>query len=725
MNKIHHKFFLERNATLLKYLFSYFVLLSILIVGFFFAVRGQFKNIYSAQLGKQTRERLQLVQEQLRNDITSIDQIHAHLISDIDLSLSRYKNDDWNHYMAGRRINEYSISNSFISDIIYIDRINNHILSSGKYVCLIQDDYYLNVDNILVKLPLDIYGHTGSNRFVYLDENNVNQLLYFPAVDSQKFDLFYIINIKELQNMLKTAMSDGIVSICLSDADQKILAGVEPDRLTPYLDFTLNPGVNQIDSSHETAYSISVHSTIRLTALVSKNVILRYVDAAFRSIYLILILTGSAGLILIAWAMKLTYWPLHKLKQKVVDASETKGDYVDQINQAFTSALTENQILQGKIENYRIVIQQSILDSIASDSTGDASVNVEDIDQLFNMEPGSFLYAVKIAGENAAPPIQTFQQFLEENLPQESFCITLEKAPDYVVFLIYYGGHDQYKDEVLRLLFHDLHEQNGIYIAVSNGASSPLEISSLYENAILASSYWEEFPVVAFGDITQIPTDKLSCSYPYHQLDHLTQLLQEQKFDDARIQIDELLSSLDANPLPAFFIRCMLIDILTMYVNVMNRSNVKFKTYHDIYFETLYFCRSFSYDEKKEDIRKNICRLIDIFESEVSNTAIPAEQIREIMIQKYTSPDFSISMLADEFHVSIAYMSYLFKKKFNQNFIDYLWELRLEKAKELLKTTDTPIDSISTAVGYLNTSSFRRKFKQTMGITPSQYRGQT
>ena len=67
-------------------------------------------------------------------------------------------------------------------------------------------------------------------------------------------------------------------------------------------------------------------------------------------------------------------------------------------------------------------------------------------------------------------------------------------------------------------------------------------------------------------------------------------------------------------------------------------------------------------------------------------------------------------------------MSYLFKKEIGENFSDYVRALRLEKARALLLTTDMAIDDISLAVGYANTSSFRRKFKQTAGMTPSKPR---
>ena len=112
-----------------------------------------------------------------------------------------------------------------------------------------------------------------------------------------------------------------------------------------------------------------------------------------------------------------------------------------------------------------------------------------------------------------------------------------------------------------------------------------------------------------------------------------------------------------------------------------------------------------------------------MFQSEAESQFINAAQIQQLVEECYTSTEFSISYLADIFHVSITYMSFLFKKEMGENFSDYVWALRLEKAKKLLLTTDMPIDDISLAVGYLNASSFRRKFKQTTGMTPSQMRG--
>ena len=67
-------------------------------------------------------------------------------------------------------------------------------------------------------------------------------------------------------------------------------------------------------------------------------------------------------------------------------------------------------------------------------------------------------------------------------------------------------------------------------------------------------------------------------------------------------------------------------------------------------------------------------------------------------------------------------MSYLCKKYFHENFSDYLWNMRMERAKFLLRNTQDSVEDICVAVGYENVSSFRRKFKKELGLTPSQYR---
>lgn len=54
--------------------------------------------------------------------------------------------------------------------------------------------------------------------------------------------------------------------------------------------------------------------------------------------------------------------------------------------------------------------------------------------------------------------------------------------------------------------------------------------------------------------------------------------------------------------------------------------------------------------------------------------------------------------------------------------LDYVQALRIEEAKQILETTDDPVDMIAPQVGYEDPTSFRRLFKRFTGVTPNRYR---
>jgi transcriptional regulator GlxA family with amidase domain len=54
--------------------------------------------------------------------------------------------------------------------------------------------------------------------------------------------------------------------------------------------------------------------------------------------------------------------------------------------------------------------------------------------------------------------------------------------------------------------------------------------------------------------------------------------------------------------------------------------------------------------------------------------------------------------------------------------LDYIQALRLEEAKQMLETSDLPVEAIANEVGYEETSFFGRLFRRDVGLTPAQYR---
>ena len=91
-------------------------------------------------------------------------------------------------------------------------------------------------------------------------------------------------------------------------------------------------------------------------------------------------------------------------------------------------------------------------------------------------------------------------------------------------------------------------------------------------------------------------------------------------------------------------------------------------------------------------------------------------------LQEHLAEEISLSVLAEEFHLSAQYISQLFKSEIGVNFLAYLTNIRMEKAKKLLLTTALSIADISAQCGYGDYRVFTKVFKKSEGITPSQYR---
>ncbi|MFC5404388.1 helix-turn-helix domain-containing protein [Cohnella soli] len=94
-------------------------------------------------------------------------------------------------------------------------------------------------------------------------------------------------------------------------------------------------------------------------------------------------------------------------------------------------------------------------------------------------------------------------------------------------------------------------------------------------------------------------------------------------------------------------------------------------------------------------------------------------------IDEHYAGDLSLDILASKLNITGTYLSTYFKKKQGVNFVDYLNDVRIGKAKELLTGTDLQIQEVAVRTGYLNANSFIRTFKKITGMSPGEYRKNT
>lgn len=81
----------------------------------------------------------------------------------------------------------------------------------------------------------------------------------------------------------------------------------------------------------------------------------------------------------------------------------------------------------------------------------------------------------------------------------------------------------------------------------------------------------------------------------------------------------------------------------------------------------------------------------------------------------------SLKRVSEELHLNASYISQLIKNETGLNYTQYITELRIEKAKELLTNTKLSLAEISEAVGFNDYFYFIKKFKREVGVTPGKF----
>jgi AraC-like DNA-binding protein/FixJ family two-component response regulator len=91
-------------------------------------------------------------------------------------------------------------------------------------------------------------------------------------------------------------------------------------------------------------------------------------------------------------------------------------------------------------------------------------------------------------------------------------------------------------------------------------------------------------------------------------------------------------------------------------------------------------------------------------------------------IQTHFADNITLAGIADKLSIHPVWLSQLFKRECGINFIDYLAEVRIENAKQLLRHSELKIYEIVRAVGYVDVQHFGQLFKKKTGLSPKEFR---
>ncbi len=109
---------------------------------------------------------------------------------------------------------------------------------------------------------------------------------------------------------------------------------------------------------------------------------------------------------------------------------------------------------------------------------------------------------------------------------------------------------------------------------------------------------------------------------------------------------------------------------------------------------------------------------------EEENVPVPDRMIDQVIgeIRNHYTEDIQLTTLASKYAVSTGRLSTMIKEQLQMNFSDYVAQLRIQRAKELLRDDSMSIQEIAEIVGYNDYFYFTKVFKKVQGISPSKYR---
>lgn len=130
-----------------------------------------------------------------------------------------------------------------------------------------------------------------------------------------------------------------------------------------------------------------------------------------------------------------------------------------------------------------------------------------------------------------------------------------------------------------------------------------------------------------------------------------------------------------------------------------------------------------------QDYRQLKSEVEGLLNKQIATTAAHQERLEPDVVQQikqyiiaHSQEDISLEMIAKRVGLSPFYISKVFKEQLGINYIDFLTECRIEKAKALMSDPELSLKEITFEVGYNDPNYFSKVFKKSCGIAPTDYR---
>lgn len=563
-----------------------------------------------------------------------------------------------------------------------------------------------------------IYEHLNS-RYLYYRYNT--QINFIPAV------IFSCADLQKCYNGIKEIYNSANANIVLYNKNSEIILADEnfADSFQKYLD-TGNPNLNVLKSSGAPGWTIYLLNDDAFYTSSVRNInILMYLIII---IYLILVLFMSA------YFSKLHYTPIRTLTESLggsVNPIKT-NEFTFLQNSINTLVYKNNAYIRKNIQNEKINnLKRFILGKETEVPSALSELNSEnDINSLWCVAMLKITHTsaekLKELGYSQTDTDTIFVNICEEVISREYRIIVFPSEDCYCLLI----SGCNLKKSGLEILFNQIIKAIGFYfdtnfaICASTICGGCRAIPKLYKDAseIMVITEFlrpEQSQIRFYDDLTNESKHKTSNAAMRNKLNAF---IHNNNPDMASELINAVIDTSMNNITSADMfneITHEILILLTYTVDSLFESNNepvpdKYVPIHRIFPYK-------SINELKDNIHKYLIALCDYAQPKYEETPLEQKIVKYIK-ENYSNPNLDATTICEIFHIHNTHLSRLFTENFNIGMHQYLTQLRVEKAKNMLTSSTEKIETIAEEVGYNNIYSFSRAFKRITGISPRQYR---
>jgi AraC-like DNA-binding protein len=219
------------------------------------------------------------------------------------------------------------------------------------------------------------------------------------------------------------------------------------------------------------------------------------------------------------------------------------------------------------------------------------------------------------------------------------------------------------------------------------------------------------------------PRNEERFQYPFQTEKHLVEALFSGSLDEARAQLRKMIEAGTQYAYPVFLTAMiqLVYSIKAALNDAAKYSRVVFETNVHDFVDTLKKLDTLNaIEDHFAGLFRTILLHLDLRKEQKHATLV--EKVEKFITGDFANPNLSLEMIADMVHLSPGHLSQIFRHHTGQPMPDYIRNVRLNNAIELMRSSRDTLDRIARQSGFLNTSYFYRAFKRQFGVTPAEFR---